>query len=72
VLSYKVGAMKPSPVIYAEAVKHARCEPGECFFTDDIPAYVEAARANGLDAEQFTGYEKLVTDLRARDIKFSV
>lgn len=69
VLSYKVRAMKPSPAIYQEAIKHAHCEPHECFFTDDVPAYVEGARQVGIDAEQFLGYEKLLTDLRARGIE---
>src|SRR5262249_54201063 len=39
VLSYEVGAMKPSPRIYQEAIARALCEPAECFFTDDIPHY---------------------------------
>lgn len=71
VLSYKVGAMKPSPAIYAEAVKHAHCEPAECFFTDDVPAYVDGARQAGIDAEQFLGYDKLLADLKARGIRVS-
>lgn len=69
VLSYKVRAMKPSPAIYHEAIKHAHCEPQECFFTDDVPAYVEGARKAGIDAEQFLGYEKLLTDLRVRGVE---
>lgn len=72
VLSYKVGAMKPSPAIYEEAVKHARCEAGECFFTDDVAAYVEGARLAGIDAEQFLGYDKLLGDLKARGVQVSV
>lgn len=71
VLSYKVGALKPAPAIYAEAVKHARCQPEECFFTDDVPAYVEGARQAGIDAEQFLGYDKLLGDLRARGIRLN-
>ena len=68
VLSYEVGALKPEPAIYREAVRHARCEPGECFFTDDIPDYVEGARREGIDAVRFTGYEALCGELRARGI----
>lgn len=71
VLSYKVGAMKPSPTIYAEAVKHAHCEPGECFFTDDVAVYVEGARQAGIQAEQFLGYDKLLGDLRAHGVQVS-
>ncbi|MBI4458685.1 MAG: HAD family phosphatase [Acidobacteria bacterium] len=68
VLSYEVGAVKPSPVIYREAVARSGCRAEECFFTDDIPAYVEAARQEGLDAVQFFSLEQLQTELRARGI----
>jgi putative hydrolase of the HAD superfamily len=69
VLSHEVRALKPDPRIYAEAIKHSGCHAGECFFTDDIPAYVEGACAAGLDAVQFTGLEKLLSDLRTRGIE---
>lgn len=69
VLSHEVKAMKPSPAIYAAAIEHARANPEECFFTDDIPEYVAGARAAGIDAEQFLGYEKLLSDLRARGVE---
>lgn len=68
VLSYEAGAMKPEPRIYAAAVEAARCAPGECFFTDDIPQYVEAARQAGIDAVVFEGAEALERELRARGI----
>jgi len=68
VLSHEVKAMKPSPLIYSAAVEAAQARPDECFFTDDIAAYVEGARAFGIDAEQFLGYDKLLTDLRARGV----
>lgn len=59
VLSYEVGAMKPSPKIYAAAIEAAQCRPEECFFTDDIAAYVEGARSAGIRAEQFQSYEQI-------------
>ena len=68
VLSYRVGAIKPEPRIYEEAIRLAGCGQGECFFTDDIPAYVEAARAHGIDAVQFTGLAQLRVELRQRQI----
>jgi len=70
VLSHEVKAMKPSPAIYKEAVARAGCAPGECFFTDDIAAYVEAARKEGIDAEQFVSLEKLEDDLRTRGVRW--
>jgi FMN phosphatase YigB (HAD superfamily) len=68
VLSYEVGAMKPSPVIYQAALAKAGCGPEECFFTDDIPAYVEAARREGIDAVQFQSREQIESEMRARGI----
>jgi putative hydrolase of the HAD superfamily len=68
VLSYKVGAMKPDPKIYAEAIAQAGCAPEECFFTDDVLKYVEGARQAGIDAEQFLGAAKLKSDLAARGV----
>lgn len=68
ILSHEVGAMKPEDAIYDAALAAAQAEPGECFFTDDIAAYVEGARRKGMQAEQFLGYEKLLGDLRGRGI----
>jgi putative hydrolase of the HAD superfamily len=68
VLSYRVKAMKPSPLIYREAIARAQCRPEECFFTDDISAYVEAAKQEGMDAVQFQSREQLEADLAARGI----
>lgn len=70
ILSHEVGALKPSPLMYQEAIARAGCRPQECFFTDDIPAYVEGARQIGIDAEQFQGLEKLEADLRARGVEW--
>ena len=67
-LSYEVKAMKPSPLIYAAAVHNAQCEPSECFFTDDVMAYVEGARAFGMDAEQFQGEAILRQHLKQRGL----
>ncbi|MEO7142398.1 MAG: HAD family phosphatase [Bryobacteraceae bacterium] len=68
VLSYEVKAMKPSPVIYQAAIATAGCRAEECFFTDDIPAYVEAARTQGIDAVQFISLQQLESDLKSRRI----
>lgn len=70
VLSYKVGAIKPSPKIYREAIERAECAPEECFFTDDIPAYVEAAKKEGIDAVQFQNLPQLEGELRSRGISW--
>ena len=53
VLSYEVRFAKPHPAIFHAAIARAGCLPGECFYTDDIPAFSESARALGIDAEPF-------------------
>lgn len=70
VLSYEIGALKPSPRIYHEAIVRAGCRAEECFFTDDTPAYVEGARQQGIDAVQFQSLEQLQQELRARAISW--
>ncbi len=68
VLSYEVGAAKPSPRIYEAAVARAGFRPEECFFTDDVPAYVEGARHAGLDAVRFFDFPQLEAELKTRGI----
>jgi FMN phosphatase YigB (HAD superfamily) len=70
VLSHEVGAMKPLPLIYRRAIQEAGCLPEECFFTDDIPAYVEGARAQGIDAVQFESAVQIERELRKRGVNW--
>ncbi|MEJ1933406.1 HAD family phosphatase [Nostoc sp. NIES-2111] len=69
-LSYEVQAMKPEAAIYQRAIQLAQCEPHECFYTDDIPKYVEAARTHGIRAEPFTTEAQLRAHLTAHQIVF--
>lgn len=69
VLSYKVGAMKPSPLIYQKAIEAAGCRPEECFFTDDIAEYVAGAKQQGIDAVQFQSAGQIRHELRARGVE---
>jgi putative hydrolase of the HAD superfamily len=68
VLSYEVKAMKPQPEIYREALARAGCCPAECFYTDDIAAYVDAARGMGIDSVLFESRPQLEGELRRRGI----
>jgi FMN phosphatase YigB (HAD superfamily) len=68
VLSYEVGAMKPHAAIFEAAIRAAGCAPEECFYTDDIPAYVDAARAKGIDGVVFESPRQLEEQLRTRGI----
>ncbi len=71
ILSYEVGAMKPSPKIYQETIRRAHASPAEIFFTDDIAAYVEGAKQEGIDAVQFESAEQIRRELLARGVALS-
>jgi putative hydrolase of the HAD superfamily len=68
VLSFEIKAVKPAPEIYEAALKKIHCELGECFYTDDIPAYIDSGRRHGLDAEVFTTVDSMRTQLAVRGI----
>lgn len=68
VLSCEVGAAKPEPAIFDAALAAAGHPPAACFFTDDKPEYVLAARRSGLDGETFRGASHLRRDLRRRGV----
>ncbi len=71
VLSHRIGALKPDPVIYRAAAELAGCAPAEIFFVDDIAGHVAGARAVGFDAVQFTTAATLAAELRQRGIRFN-
>jgi FMN phosphatase YigB (HAD superfamily) len=68
VLSFEVHAMKPLPEIFQAAVERAGCRPEECFYTDDIAAYIEGARRMGIDAVAFESRAQLEGEMRGRGI----
>lgn len=68
VLSYKVRSSKPQKAIYDAVLKAAKAEIYECFYVDDIPEHVNAAKEFGLDAVVFESVEQLKRALEARMI----
>lgn len=70
ILSFEVKALKPEPAIYREAIRRARCAPGECFFTDDVAAYVEAARREGMQGVPFESRAQLENAMREHGIEW--
>ena len=58
-VSYKIGAMKPSPQIYHHVVQFLRRKPEELFFCDDTEKNVVGARNIGIQSMQFTGVDTL-------------
>jgi HAD superfamily hydrolase (TIGR01509 family) len=64
VYSCAVGASKPNPIIYREALRACRVQAEEAVYIDDIAAYVEAAQRLGIKGVQFQSPEQLVVALR--------
>jgi FMN phosphatase YigB (HAD superfamily) len=52
--SNEVGAAKPEPAIYQAALKALGVDPGAVLYLDDVAPYVEAGRAQGLQAFHYT------------------
>ena len=54
VLSYELGLAKPNPEIFRTALRRVGRPPEACAFFDDVPAFVEAAGALGIQGRLFT------------------
>ena len=63
IVSYEVGAMKPGPRIYQEALRRSGLPAEACVFIDDRPGNVEGARNVGMHALHFTSPEQCAADL---------
>jgi HAD superfamily hydrolase (TIGR01509 family) len=64
IYSHRVGACKPSPIIYREALKACKVSAGEAVYIDDVAAYVQAAERLGMRGIVFQSPEQLQSDLR--------
>jgi putative hydrolase of the HAD superfamily len=71
VLSYEVGACKPNAAIFEAAARAAGVSSAECFFTDDTPGHVGAARQLGFDAVVYRDTPQLIADLRMRGLNLA-
>ena len=65
VWSYQLRMAKPEPAIYLHVLKELDVRPEEALFLDDKLVNVEAARALGMRALEFSTVEKLRRDLVA-------
>lgn len=63
VTSFEAGAIKPENRIYEVALSKAQCDPGECFYTDDIEAYIHKAETFGIHSRIYTTTERLLDSL---------
>lgn len=65
VWSYQLGIAKPDPAIYRHTLDKLAIQPEEALFIDDKLANIEAARALGIQAIEFSTVEQLRADLIA-------
>lgn len=68
-LSYEVGAMKPSPAIYADALTKLALPPEACVFIDDRPEFTDAAQAMGMRGIPYTGEGELLEAMAGMGIR---
>ena len=66
--SCSVGASKPDPLIFREALKACRAKAEETVYIDDIADYAEAARRLGMQGIQFRSREQLREEFAALGI----
>ena len=65
IYSCVVGASKPDPIIYREALRALKVQAQEAVYIDDIAAYVEAAQRLGMGGIQFQSPAQLASDLKS-------
>jgi putative hydrolase of the HAD superfamily len=64
-LSFEVGALKPEPAIYRDALRKLSLPPQECVYIDDIGEYAEGAAAVGIRGIRYAGQAQLLDSLAA-------
>lgn len=70
ILSYEVGVWKPDIRIFQKALAAANCSPHECFYIDDIPEFIQAARSVGLAGFVYTTVDSLQEQLFEKGCNF--
>jgi HAD superfamily hydrolase (TIGR01509 family) len=63
IYSCTLGACKPDPLIYREALRACKVEAGQAVYIDDIAAYVEAAQRLGIAGIHFESPNQLAAAL---------
>jgi putative hydrolase of the HAD superfamily len=69
VWSYQLRMAKPDPAIYCHVLERLGVQPEETLFLDDRLENVEAARALGIEAIEFSTVEQLRADLIASGLE---
>jgi glucose-1-phosphatase len=70
VYSFRVGASKPNPISYRQALQACKVGAEEAVYIDDVAAYTEAAQRLGMTGIVFQSPEQLQADFRDLGIRF--
>jgi glucose-1-phosphatase len=71
IYSCSIGASKPNPLIFREALRALKVQAQQAMYIDDIPAYVEAAQRLGMGGIQFQSPAQLTSDLQSLGVDLS-
>jgi glucose-1-phosphatase len=69
IYSCAVGASKPNPLIYKEALRALKVKADEALYIDDIAAYVEASKRLGMAGIHFQSPAQLTSDLKSLGVE---
>jgi HAD superfamily hydrolase (TIGR01509 family) len=69
IYSCVVGASKPSPLLYLEALRACKVQASEAAYVDDVLPYVEAARNLGMAGIHYQSREALARELIQLGVK---
>ena len=69
VYSCVVGASKPSPLLYLEALRACKVQARQAAYVDDVLPYVEAARNLGMAGIHYQSREALARELTQLSVK---
>ena len=72
IYSCVVGAAKPNPLIFREALSACKVTAEQAVYIDDIAAFADAARALGMNGIQYLCRSQLITDLQRLGVKVQV
>jgi glucose-1-phosphatase len=64
IYSCVLGAAKPDPLIYREALRRVKANAGEAVYVDDVSAYVDAAKGLGMAGVVYQSPQQLHDDLQ--------
>jgi glucose-1-phosphatase len=69
IYSCVVGAAKPNPLIFREALKACKVSAEQAAYIDDIAEFAEAASALGMKGIRYVGRPQLLTDLQQLGVR---